>query len=42
MIETIEADSKAEAMVRIKIAYENGKIMLSETNAYIDVNFNFV
>lgn len=41
-IESIEAVSKSEAMTKIIAAYENGDIELTDTNAFVDVNFNFV
>lgn len=41
-VETVEAESEAEAMAMVKMAYEKGDIELTESNAYVDVNFNFV
>ena len=32
MLETVEAESEAEAMAKVKTAYENGDIKLTDTN----------
>ncbi len=42
MIETVDAESEAEAMAKVKAAYGNGDIELTDANTYVDVNFNFV
>jgi hypothetical protein len=42
IVETVEAESEAEAMTKIQAAYVNGDIKLTETNAYLDVDFHFV
>lgn len=41
-VETVEANSEAEAMAKVKAGYENGDIELTDTNSFVDVNFNFI
>ncbi len=41
-IETIEAQTKEEALAMVKDSYEKGKILLTDDNSYIDVNFRIV
>ena len=42
MVKTVEAESEAEAMAKVKAAYKNGDIELTDENAYVDVNFKFI
>ena len=41
-LETVEAESEAEAIIKVRAAYESGQIVLTEKNSYLDVNFNLV
>ncbi len=41
-IETVEAQTKEEALAMVKDSYEKGKILLTDDNSYIDVNFRIV
>ena len=41
-VETVEAESEAEAMAKVQTAYENGEIEISDIYDYVDVTFNFV
>ena len=41
-VETIEAKSEKEAITKVRAAYENGEIVLTEENSCIDVNFKLV
>ncbi|MBR1558174.1 MAG: hypothetical protein IJ647_10570 [Prevotella sp.] len=42
MVETIEAESEAEAMAKIKAAYENGEIEAPDILVKVDIKFEFV
>ena len=42
MVKTVEAESEAEAMAKIKAAYENGELEAPDTCVYVDVKFSFV
>ncbi len=42
MVETIEADTKEEAIMKVLAAYNKGDIKLTDENAYVDVSFNCV
>lgn len=39
-VESVEAKSEAEAITKVKAAYENGEIVLTDENSCVDVNFN--
>jgi len=39
-VETIEAETKEEAIMKIQDAYNMGNIKLTDENAYVDVNFS--
>lgn len=39
-VETIEAETKEEAIMRVQDAYNKGDIKLTDDNAYVDVSFN--
>jgi hypothetical protein len=41
-VETIEAETREDALSKVKKAYERGDIRLSEENAFMDVSFNIV
>ena len=41
-IETIEAQTKEEALAKVRDSYEKGEILLTDDNSYIDVNFRIV
>lgn len=41
-VEMVEANSIAEAITKVRAAYENGEIVLTDENSYVDVNFNIV
>lgn len=42
IVETIEAESEAEAMAKVKAAYENGEIEAPDLLVSTDVKFKFV
>lgn len=42
IIETVEAESEAEAMSKVKSAYENGEIEAPDILVSVDVNFKIV
>ena len=42
MIETVEAESEAEAMAKVKAAYENGEIEAPDLLVSTDIKFKFV
>lgn len=41
-VETIEAESKDEAIAMVRNIYEEGKIKLTDENSHVDVNFKIV
>lgn len=41
-VETIEAETREEALSKVRMAYESGEIKLTDENAVIDVSFNVV
>ena len=41
-IETIEAETREDALSKVRKAYERGDIKLSDENAFKDVCFNIV
>ncbi len=42
MVETIEAETKEEAIMKVQAAYNRGDIKLTDESAYVDVSFNCV
>ena len=42
IVETVEAESEAEAMAKVKAAYENGEIEAPDLLVSTDVEFKFV
>lgn len=42
IVETVEAESEAEAMAKVKAAYENGEIEAPDILVKVDVKFKFV
>ena len=42
MIETVEAESEAEAISKVKAAYENGEIEAPDILVSVDVRFKIV
>ena len=42
IVETVEAETEAEAMAKVKAAYENGEIEAPDSRVYVDVKFSFV
>ena len=41
-VETIEAESKDEAIAMVRNLYEEGKIKLTDENSHVDVDFKIV
>lgn len=41
-LETIDANSKEEALAIAKDLYERGELSLSDENSYIDISFRIV
>lgn len=41
-VETIEAESRDEALAIAKDLYEKGEITLSDVNSHVDIRFNIV
>ncbi len=41
-VETIEAETREEALSKVRKAYESDEIKLSEENSFMDVSFNIV
>lgn len=41
-VETIEAESKDDAIAMVRNLYEKGKIKLADENSHVDVNFKIV
>lgn len=41
-VEEIEAETREEALSKVRKAYEKGDIKLSDENAFMDVSFNIV
>jgi hypothetical protein len=41
-VETIEAETREDALSKVRKAYERGDIKLSEENSFMDVSCNIV
>ena len=41
-VETIDAESEMAAITKARAAYENGEIVLTDENSYVNVNFRLV
>ena len=42
IVETVEAESEAEAMAKVKAAYENGEIEAPDLLVSVEVKYKFV